>query len=228
MAQHMATKRAGNGRGPGLATPEITGLVGVSNDAEERIAYQMPYTVAVTLRGVADLLFHRYSTEEVAEKASAAKGSKAKKTDNVESYLYRNDADHICMPGRYLQRAIVEAARFHQDPRSPRKMAKDLVAAAVSVTPQLAPMLVNGEPTADWDYLDRQRVVIQRSAITRERPAFRDGWAVEFDILVLLPEYVGTAFLHRLVTDSGKFIGLGDFRPSYGRFQLVSFAEVEA
>lgn len=110
----------------------------VSNDGADNIIE--PFTVKVRLSGTADLLFHRWSNESVAEKAAATKGSKAKKTDDVESYVYRDPQDYICMPGRYLQRAIVEAARFHQDPRSPRKMAKDLVEAAVVATPLLSPV----------------------------------------------------------------------------------------
>jgi hypothetical protein len=89
-------------------------------------------------------------------------------------------------------------------------------------------MLVNGEPAKDWDYLDRQRVVIQRAAITRERPAFRSGWTAKFTITSLLPEYVTEQFMRRLVDDAGKFVGVGDFRPSYGRFVVTSWQPVTA
>lgn len=190
-----------------------------SNDAEFSI--NQPFTAHFTIQGTADLLFHRWSDDAVEEKAKAAKGSKAKKEDNIESYVYRNEKSQICMPGRYIQRAIVEAARFHQDPRSPRKMAKDLVQAGIITEPLLSPMLIEGAPTDDWDYLDRQRVVIQRSAITRVRPAFVSGWQVQFSVMSLLPEYVTPEFLRRLVDDAGKFIGLADFRPTYGRFVVV-------
>lgn len=182
-----------------------------------------PYTVHVEIEGQADLLCHRWSNEAVAAKATAAKNSVAKKTDDVQSYVYRDDADNICIPNRYLQRSIIEAGRFHQDPRSPRKSAFDLLKAAVVVTPHLAPILVGGEPTQDWDYLDRQRVQVQRNAITRERPAFRAGWRLRYEIVVLLPDYVGPVFLRRLTDDAGRFIGLGDFRPSYGRFAVSSW-----
>jgi hypothetical protein len=181
----------------------------------------LPYSVHVELEGQADMLCHRWSNESVATKAAAAKNSAAKKTDDVASYVYRDDANNICIPNRYLQRSIVEAGRFHQDPRSPRKSALDLMKAAVIVTPPLAPILVGGEPTDDWDYLDRQRVQVQRNAITRERPAFRAGWRLRYEITVLLPDYVSPIFLRRLVDDAGRFIGLGDFRPSYGRFSVV-------
>jgi hypothetical protein len=200
---------------------DITGIGGVSNDAEASIS--LPFTIGITIEGTADLLFHRYSADEVAEKGAAAKGSRAKKTDNIEAYLYRDADGYICMPGRYLARALQEAGRFQQDPRSPRKSALDLCKAGLVVTPILAlliPKAAEG-PTQEWDYLDRQRVVVQRNAVTRVRPAFTAGWRVTFEIMSLLPEYLTPAFVRRLTDDAGRFIGLADFRPTYGRFNLT-------
>src|SRR5512146_1226015 len=91
----------------------------VSNDAEEDIGNGQPYTVRVTIRGSSAILFHRWSNEAVAEKAAAAKGSKAKKSDNLESYVYRCDNGNLGLPGEYVRQAIIGAARFRQDPRSP-------------------------------------------------------------------------------------------------------------
>lgn len=205
---------------------DVTGIGGVSNDAEVSIA--LPFTINVTVEGTADLLFHRYSADEVAEKGAAAKGSKAKKTDNIEAYLYRDADGYICMPGRYLQRALQEAGRFQQDPRSPRKSALDLCKAGLVVTPLLAPVIPQaGEgPTQEWDYLDRQRVVVQRNAVTRVRPAFAQGWRCDMEIMSLLPEYLTPAFVRRLIDDAGRFIGLADFRPTYGRFTVTRWEPV--
>lgn len=208
-----------------VATQKKSGIAGVSNDGAARILE--PYQVLVAIQGVADLLLHRYSPDDVAEGAAAAKGGKAKKTDNVEAYVYRDPARQICIPGRYLQRSMVEAARSVQDPRSPRKSAKDLATAGILVTPPLAPVLVDGHATTEWEYLDRQRVVIQRSAITRVRPAFHAGWATEFEIQCLLPEYIGMDLLRRLLDNAGRFVGLADFRPTYGRFVVTRWAAAE-
>lgn len=209
------------------SNPGITGIGAVSNDAALIIGE--PFTVHLEIRGTADLLFHRYSADEVEAKAKAAKGSRAKKTDDIESYVYRNSYGEICLPGRYLQRALQEAGRFQQDPRSPRKSALDLCKAGLVVTPQLAPMIPNGkyEPSKDWDYLDRQRVVVQRSAVTRVRPAYVEGWTVRMEIISLLPEYLTPQFVRKLADDAGRFIGLADFRPTYGRF-VIDHWEVRA
>lgn len=189
-----------------------------TNGAASTIDMSLPYIAHVTLEGVADLLFHRWNVEGVEAKASAAKGSKAKKTDDVESYVYRDEAGELCLPGEYVRQSILHAAKFRQDPRSPRKSAMDLFkASVVSLTP-LASLGVT-----DWDYLDKRRVQVQRNGITRVRPAMLKGWKAKFQLMVNLPEYVPQDVLHDVLVNAGKLIGVGDFRPTYGRFQVVSF-----
>lgn len=190
----------------------------VTNGAREQVEMSCPYIVDVRIVGVADLLFHRWNCESIDEKSKAAKGSKAKKTDDIESYVYRNDAGELCLPGEYLRQSIIHAAKFRQDPRSPRKSAMDLFKAAiVSLTP-LASLGVK-----EWDYEHKCRVTIQRNGITRVRPAMKEGWEATVQLLVNLPEYVSPAMLHDTLNSAGKLIGLADFRPSYGRFRVVSF-----
>lgn len=189
-----------------------------TNGAAATIADGEPYVATFTLKGTADLLFHRWNVESVAAKAGAAKGSKAKKTDDVESYVYRNDQGELCLPGEYVRQAVIHAAKFRQDPRSPRKSAMDLFKAAVV---NLTPLSTLGVPT--WDYLHACRVQVQRNGVTRTRPAIKMGWEAEFQFMVNLPEYVSADLLHDVLTQAGKLIGVGDFRPTYGRFLVTGF-----
>lgn len=195
-----------------------TALKPVSNDAEETVALGEPYTVAVTIRGSAAILFHRWSNESVAAKSAAAKNSKAKKTDDLASYVYRCDNGHLGLPGEYLRQSIIGAARFRQDPRSPRKSAMDLYKAGVVAITELADLGVD-----EADYIDRRRVLVQRNAITRERPALREGWEATIDLMVLLPEYIDRTTLLEIIGSAGRLIGVGDFRPTYGRFAVTNF-----
>lgn len=194
---------------------EIGGEV-PTNGAES--VFLQPYMVHVAIEGVADFLFHRWNPESVDEKAKAAKGSKAKKTDDIESYVYRNDDGELCIPGEYLRQSIIMAAKFRQDPRSPRKSAMDLFKAGVISLTKLASLGVK-----NWDYEDRRRVVIQRSGVNRTRPAMKVGWQAEFDIQVNLPEYITSSMLNDTINAGGRLIGLGDFRPTYGRYAITSF-----
>lgn len=189
-----------------------------TNGAKEQIALSEPWIAKIEITGAADLLFHRWNNEAVAEKAAARKGSAAKKTDNIESYVYRNEDGELCLPGEYLRGAVVNAAKFRQDPRSPRKSAMDLFKAGVIALTPLASLGVT-----NWHYEDRRRVVVQRNAITRVRPALKSGWQCQIDLLVNLPEYIDDIFLREVLSMAGKLIGVGDFRPTYGRFDVTGF-----
>ncbi len=190
-----------------------------TNAAQQTIREGEPYVVNVTIRGAADLLMHRYQPDAVQAKAVAAKGSKAKKSDDLESYVYRTDDGMLGMPGEYLRQAIIGAAKFRQDPRSPRKSAQDLFKAGIVPLTPIASLGVTA-----WDYEDARRAVVQRNAVTRVRPALRQGWTATFSIMVNLPEYIGEDLLLDVMNTAGRLIGVGDFRPTYGRFAVTSFS----
>lgn len=189
-----------------------------TNGGETVFSANIPYVATVAIQGTADYLYHRWNCEAVEAKANAAKGSRAKKTDDIESYVYRDDTGGLCIPGEQLRMAIINAARYRQDPRSPRKSAMDLYKAGVIVLTALAPV---GKDR--WDYEHKCRVVVQRNGITRTRPALKAGWSVEFDVQINLPEYISGADLNEVIANAGRLLGLGDFRPTYGRFQVTAF-----
>lgn len=193
----VATKANGNGS---MAAPDAS------------------YAVEVVLVGTAPILFHRYDDASVARKATAAKNSQARKVDDVESYVYRTSTGEIGIPGKNFKACLREAGRSLPDPRSPRKSARELIQSAVQVEPFIASM---GREV--WDSLDVQRVLVQRNAVSRARPMFHEGWKVTFDVIVLAPEYIAVDWLHDLVSRAGRFVGLGDFRPDYGRFRMDAF-----
>lgn len=200
-----------------------------TNDAAEMIEATAPVIVHVAIEGTAAMLFHRWSVEAVAEKAAAAKGSKAKKTDDPSTYVYRDENGVVCLPGEYLRMSVVETARYRQDPRSPRKSARDLLKAGLVSMTELAPITTAaGKLAEEWDYLDARRVTVQRAGITRERPAFLKGWRAELDLQILTPEYISTDMLLSLITDAGRLTGLADFRPTFGRFQVIKFERFDA
>ena len=193
-----------------------------TNGGKDSIDASLPYAVAVGLAGSSDMLFHRWNCEAVDTKSKAAKNSNAKKTDDVESYVWRNEAGEICIPGEYLRQSIIHAAKFRQDPRSPRKSAMDLFKAGVVSLTSDASL---GKTT--WDYLDTRRVMIQRNGINRTRPAMKVGWKAEFILQILTPEYIDASFLNDVVSMAGRLVGIGDFRPTYGRFNVVKFEVIE-
>lgn len=196
----------------------VTGIGEPTNDGATQIEYTEPYRVEIAIEGHSDFLFHRWSVDGVEEKAKAAKGSKAKKTDDIESYVWRDVSGELCIPGEYLKRSIVNAAKYHADPRSPRKSAMDLFNAGVVPLTILA-----GLGTKEWHYVDRRRVQVQRNGITRHRPAMNAGWRVTFVFQISTPEYIQPIFLQQVTAKAGLLVGIGDNRPTFGRFGVVGF-----
>jgi len=200
---------------------KMTVLEGVGNDANELLKLSEPFRCEVEITGVASLLFHRWSNEVVAEKAAAKKGSKLKKTDDTEAMLYRSPTTgNAVIPSEYLRQSMIGAAKFMSDPRSPRKSMADLAKASILV-------LEDGDLGVKApDFIDMRRVLVQRAAITRSRPGFEKGWKTSFVVESLLPEYLNEGILLELLVSAGKFIGLADFRPTFGRFSVTSFKKL--
>lgn len=197
---------------------QVAELSNVTNGGESAVIASQPYRVAFQLTGTSDMLFHRWNSQAVIEKANAAKNSAAKKTDAIETYVYRNHDSELCLPGEYVRQAIILAAKFRADPRSPRKSAMDLYKAGVV---SLTPLASLGKKS--WDYEDMRRVVVQRSGVNRTRPAMKAGWKASFEFMVLVPEYISPMDLHAVLTQAGTLVGVADFRPTYGRFAVTSF-----
>lgn len=190
----------------------------ITNGAREAIEMGLPYRLEVSIVGTAPLLMHAWNVSAVAEKAAAAKGSRAKKTDDVESYVYRDADGYLGVPGVNFAAAIQMAGKFMQDPRSPRKSAFDLCKAGVVPLTTVAPFQPK---TQAWDFEHASRVTVQRAGVTRVRPAMREGWRLDFDLLITTPEYLPPATMAQLIGNAGRLVGLCDFRPTYGRFAVT-------
>lgn len=190
----------------------------VSNGGSGTLKTGEPYAIEVTIEGVSSILFHRWNCDSVEAKAKAAKGSKGKKEDDLESYVYRLGNGNLGLPGEYLRQSIIHAAKFKQDPRSTRKSAMDLYKAGVQSLTELADFGVK-----DWDFVDRRRVTIQRNGITRYRPALNLGWQCTIQLQVTLPEYIPQLELIEVINSAGRLVGVGDFRPTFGRFVVQNY-----
>lgn len=201
-----------------MAKSNLKVVSDVTNGGKSAIEQGFPYAVSMTLSGASDLLFHRWNCESVEAKSKAAKNSKAKKEDDVESYVWRNEKNELCIPGEYFRQSIIHAAKFKQDPRSPRKSAMDLFKAGVVSLTQLASL-----GSDEWDYLDTRRVTVQRAGVNRTRPAMRIGWTTALEFQILTPEYIDPVLFQDVLNTAGRLVGVGDFRPTYGRFNVTHF-----
>jgi len=203
---------------PRRAAAAVEHISEPTNGAENLVDLNKPYLIDFEIEGACDMLFKRWNCESVEEKAKAPKNSKIKKTDDVETYVWRDDNGYICLPGAYVKGSMVTAAKSESDPRSPRKSAADLFKAGIVPITQLASL-----GTKKWDYLDTQRVQVQRQAINRTRPAFKTGWRAKFTFQVIAPQYITADLFYTVLQNAGQLAGVADYRPTYGRFKIINW-----
>lgn len=190
------------------------------------------YTVEVEIQGVSPLLQHRYPVPEL---DTMSKGGKRQTgatdyTQEWRQYFYATPDGDLYQPASHLEGALTSAATSFKITGRRGKTYKDLFRAAVFVTPDtlLHGMSVPDELDTDADkplFLDVRPVVVNRARVVRIRPAFRAGWKLAFTLEVL-DDQIAPELLNDVLTLAGRTVGIGDYRPRFGRF-LISRFEVQ-
>lgn len=169
----------------------------------------------IKVEGIVPLLQHRFSTiSEEEPKANKRGAGKYVPLEEAERALYK-DEKGVYEPAEHLEACFVKEAANYKIPGQGKKTFKDAFKAGIIVEPRHIPII-----PGKW-IVDNQAVVINRARIMRSRPRF-DKWSLVFKIQVT-DERITEAILKEVVGNAGKFVGVGDYRPKYGRFQVVSF-----
>jgi hypothetical protein len=150
--------------------------------------------------------------------------------EEARNALY-TDGDLIVVPSLNVKAMIRDAGRNYKIPQR-RATFGAYIRAGIDIEPSPNIPLLNprtNEPyrvsKKEW-IVDVRPVVIQRNRILRARPRF-DEWALEFKIINLDPGLLKKEMLHKILVDAGRFYGLGDFRPEYGRFKVERFESIK-
>lgn len=183
--------------------------------------------ISVSLVGVAPLIMHNGQTCDPMNKfARAIKeiSGKRKKTD--EDYaemgrlewiagLYVNEEGKLIIPADVLDSALVEGAKKSKL----GKQFKSAVFIPYDALLDIGKKSYSVEQLwQDENYRDVRGVRVGQARIMRTRPIFRQ-WSctltVQFD-----DEQVNEADVRRALRDCGIQVGICDYRPKYGRFEV--------
>jgi hypothetical protein len=168
----------------------------------------------VTIRGTAPLLMHRFNDSQDTNKVKKS-GKQYDKKKDAENALYKDEKGNIVHPSIHIESAMIKAATNYRIPGQGKKTFKDAFKGGIFCEPRLIQHKI-----PKW-VIDLQNVVVQRSRVMRARPRF-DEWELDFQILNI-DERITPQILKDILKDAGKFCGLGDFRPRFGRFEVVRF-----
>lgn len=179
-----------------------------------------------TIKGIAGLLLHNARlSDPIGEHAKALRKvtSKRKKTDDDHEeiarieYLgsfYPSATDDIILPGGNIERMILDAGKTLKLGTTVKKA---LIVPGESSIEYKGPR----DPEKLWAtgrFSLRSSVKVGTSRTMRTRPFFPEWqltFTVVFDETVLDPAQVDD-----MVEIAGKFVGLADWRPKYGRFTV--------
>ena len=189
--------------------------------------------IDVTLTGEAPLLMHSdagLSPMHPISRKQAEMNSrpvKEKKTTEFvkemsrldwELALYFDEKAGPVLPPQMLEAMIRDSAKAE-------KLGSE-VKRSVRVTDFTIPLQYSGprDKKAMWAserFYDSRGVKIGQSRVLRTRPMF-ESWSVTFNV-EFEPEFMPAETLKRVIEVGGRRVGLGDYRPRFGRFS-ASFA----
>jgi hypothetical protein len=128
--------------------------------------------------------------------------------------LYWDTQDGLIMPSDNIERCIQLGAQKS-------RIGKDVQAAVFCATPHA---VINHAGPKDKDklyadprYTLRKGVAVQKSRIIRIRPMIPTEWSMTFDI-EFDEGIVNPKNLFKAMADAGSLVGIGDWRPKFGRF----------
>lgn len=135
--------------------------------------------------------------------------------------LYHSPKIGVFIPSNAIEGTLIEGAKKN-------KLGKAFKG-AVSVLDD-APLLYSGPKTPDklWKdekFRDARMVAVNQARVVRCRPIFQD-WASEFEILLENEMEVSVEDVRTALTAAGS-VGLLDYRPKFGRFEVTEFEQVE-
>jgi hypothetical protein len=187
------------------------------------------YTVDVTVRGISPLIQHRFPMPDLGNLSKGGTKHTGAKDYSQEwrDYFYATPEGEIYQPSSHFEGALVKAAVNFKVTGKRGKSYKDLIVANIIIDPERIPhnMKVPEELDADADkplYLDVRPVIVQRARVVRIRPTFKTGWELSFEIQVGDDE-IQPELLQDILMLAGKTVGIGDYRPKFGRFSVVKY-----
>lgn len=187
---------------------------------------------AVTVKGTTLICHNGQLADPLNKYARALKelSSKRNKTDadleqmailEFKAGLYTNDKQEVILPARIFESALAEGAK---------KSREGKLALSGLFVDDDAVLRYEGGPKSVEELAAEDKfrltvpVCVNRARIMRTRPFFQN-WSACFYVS-LNPDAANEAQLRRWIEAAGAFVGLCDWRPRHGRYEVVDFSRL--
>lgn len=185
--------------------------------------------VTYTIQGITPLMMHSERLanpfDDLTKEIKTWTGKRKKTEDDLLEIsrlewlggLYHDDQAGIHIPGYNLFAALIGGGKLH-------KLGTAIKRAAL-VQEDKVPLQYQGpaEPAAlfkNKKFVDIRSVKVGTAKVARCRPIFKD-WRATFTVL-FEESALQRGDLDMSLRDAGSMIGVGDYRPRFGRFEVVT------
>lgn len=179
--------------------------------------------IEVKILGLSDIMFDRFIDHSQEKRPP-------------EQKLYLNEGDRICLPAENIYSLLFSenggcAATFEGKKR------KDYIRMGMSHVFIDPPLINFKNDKDDITYPTKQIWIGKFSPVTKkgnlkikqelkERPILKTPWHLSFSINLIENPLIDATKLYNWIGAGGIQIGLGTFRPRYGRFTVEEWQEV--
>jgi hypothetical protein len=170
--------------------------------------------IDVTIRGTKPLLMHSTYAMTL-PKSKKVKSSEHDVAEEARLCLYLDDEKHIAVPSFAILSAMRKAATQLKKGGAGKKTLKDFVFSGLRIDPAMITL------TPQEYVVDVQMVRIGTARIPRARPLFKD-WTISFQITMVDEQTWDGGTVRQVLEEAGKYLGILDFRPLYGTFEIES------
>lgn len=185
--------------------------------------------ISVTIDGVSPLLqnsIDKANPLHPKTKALKALTSKRKKTEEDHEEIMRLEwlaGMYVDEKGPYVPSEWIES--MIRDGAKKNKLGKTVTSALLTESDRFH-IIYSGPKNTDkmWasgKFFDYRAVTVQRAKNMRARPRF-DDWSLSFEVLVN-PNELEPDQVRQALDNAGMLVGLGDYRPKFGRFVVSAF-----
>ncbi len=178
-------------------------------------------TYHVVIEGTRPLLMHAFAPDFG---KTGGRKKVPEPQDEAAASVYRDKDGYPAVPSMNILSCLRAAAVDYRAAGKGKKTLKGYVYSGVAIEPGDIPLKQNGNKDAKWT-VDVRPVSVQRARVPRARPRF-DEWGLEFNLHVLDPILDG-ASIKEIMEAAGKYVGLCDFRPLFGLFEVKEFTPLK-
>lgn len=185
-------------------------------------------TIGFRFVGIAPLLMHNGALANplnpLVKEMKAITGLR-KKTDEhhlelqrleFRASLYLDAKGRVIVPSSNIEGTLVEGAK---KAKLGKAFKSAVMVADDAVLNYGAQLTIDELWTRAEEFADVRAVIVNNSRVMRTRPIFRD-WSIEFTA-DFDDEQINGEQLVKAAGDAGRMVGLLDFRPKFGRFDVT-------